>query len=197
MRAKICGITNLNDAIVAIKRGAWALGFNFYEQSPRYIRPDIARHIIEQLPDSIIKIGIFIGCSDEGIERIVNAIGLDLAQIYKDKQDRGHRLKKRMILSLQLDSEEELPAPQVLASYEIILLDASGGTGRLSNWVLAANLAKRYKLILAGGLTVDNIEAAIKTVKPYAVDVASGLESVPGVKDKKLIKKFLERCQHE
>jgi phosphoribosylanthranilate isomerase len=196
MRAKICGITNLEDALLATNNGSWAIGFNFYKNSPRYVSFKKAREITSQLPTHIIKVGILIDYSKE--EALDALEFLDLVQIYQ--HDPLLLDKKRTILSIQASSEAELPE---LEEYGYILLDAPkqqdgllGGTGRLADWALAKKLAKDCKLILAGGLSLANIEEAIKYAQPFAVDVASGVEQCPGVKDPILIKEFLERCKN-
>ncbi len=200
MKAKICGITCLSDALFAAKSGAWAIGFNFYRKSPRYIEEETARFVMNHLPLQIIKVGIFVGESAKKIMSSLDDLGIDLAQVYEDVNV-PEEYKKRMIYSLQITHEKEVPSSQVLEKYGYILLDAPkfhdglmGGTGRCANWALAKKLAKKYQLILAGGLSPENISHAIDEVFPFAVDVASGIESVPGIKDRLLTKQFLEKC---
>ncbi len=202
MRAKICGITTLNDATLAAQQGAWAIGFNFYQQSPRYIQPGQAKGIIEKSPNNVLKIGIFIEQSDKDILSEMDAIGLDLIQIYSPIKA-SKALQQRMILCVQAGYQSELPDKEILQSYGYLLLDAPpypdrllGGTGRQSNWELAKSLAKQHRLILAGGLTAENVTAAIQTVNPYAVDVASGIECRPGIKHTGRMAQFLECCNH-
>lgn len=203
MRAKICGITHLDDARYALEQGAWALGFNFYAKSPRYIQPDAATEIIRQLPESILKVGIVMDVSAYEAAEWMNRVGLDLLQVYGDIKA-PLPLKQRMILALHASTQQELPSHDVLEQYAYVLLDAPkladgllGGTGRLSDWKLAAQLAAQYRLILAGGLTSTNVAAAIKTVRPYAVDVASGVQSSPGRVDYSLLQAFLRQVNHE
>ncbi len=200
MRAKICGITRLQDALYAVEHGAWALGFNFYQKSPRYITFAAAKQLILQLPTNVLKVGIFIEESDEAIENQMQALQLDFAQVYIHKQ-RSPALMKKMLLGLQVASVQDLPDESILNAYAAILLDAPkdrdelwGGTGRKSNWVLASELAKRHRLILAGGLTAEQLHSVIETVQPYAVDVASGIEVAPGQKDASLLQVFLGAC---
>ena len=197
-RAKICGIKTLETGLFAAQAGAWALGFNFYEKSIRSITPDQAQQIILKLPHDVIKVGIFIGKDGAYIEEAITYIGLDFAQVYTDLEVSAP-LKKRMILSLQATCEEDLPSAETLHSYAHVLLDAPkeasgemGGTGRLSNWDLAAKMAKDYSVILAGGLNPSNVSQAIKQVEPYAVDVASGVEHIKGIKDHTLIEQFIK-----
>ena len=200
MKAKICGITNLEDALIAANNGAWAIVFNFYKNSPRFVSLQEAREMTSQLPKHIIKTGILIDYSQD---EMLDALEfLDLVQIYQQNPSLFFD-KKRIILALQASSKDELPASSILQEYGFILLDAPkqqdgllGGTGRLANWDLAKELAKNYKLILAGGLNSSNALAAIKHVKPFAVDVASGVEERPGIKNPLAIKEFLMRCKN-
>lgn len=203
MRAKICGITKLEDALFAVSHGVWALGFNFCGDSPRCISEDAAKGIIEALPKNVIKVGIFVNEMGHEVVRKMEAVGLDFGQVYGDV-DVELCYKRKMILALQAASRDELPAHEVMGAYGYILLDAPkakdglfGGTGRLANWELAAELAKEYKLILAGGLNGGNVAEAIRAVRPFAVDVASGVEASPGVKSEVLVKEFLTVCDHE
>ncbi|WP_207215394.1 phosphoribosylanthranilate isomerase [Rickettsiales endosymbiont of Peranema trichophorum] len=200
MKAKICGITNLEDALLAANNGAWAIGFNFYKHSPRYVPLKKAREISSQLPRDIIKVGVLIDYSKE--EALDVSEFLDLVQIYQQDSSSFFE-KKRIILALQASSKDELPTSSILQQYGFILLDAPkqedglrGGTGRLANWDLAKELTRDYKLILAGGLNNLNVETAIKCVQPFAVDVASGVEERPGSKSPVEVKNFLIRCKN-
>lgn len=199
MLAKICGITSLKDALFCAKLGAWAIGFNFYPNSPRYIHPTDAKLIMDKMPKSIIKIGIFIHQENNTIQDTVEALSLDFAQVY-DAYLQG---SPKTILALQANSLDELPHEKILAQHAYILLDAPpssdgklGGTGRTGNWAIAAELAKKYRLILAGGLQPNNIQQAITAVNPFAVDVASGIESSPGKKDLLLLQNFIQKVNN-
>lgn len=203
MRAKICGITNLADATLAVKHGAWALGFNFYKKSPRYIEPNAATLIIQELPANVLKVGVSIGKEASELSELKSSVGLDLLQVY-EVVEAPSDLKKHLILSVQAMSALDLPSHDELVQYGYLLLDAPksvdglmGGTGRLSNWDLAAELAKKYRLILAGGLTPNTILEAMKFVKPYAVDVASGVQCAPGKLDAQLTQDFLRKVNDE
>lgn len=205
MRAKICGITNLKDALLCIKYNAWAIGFNFYPESSRYISYKSAKNIIQQLPKNIIKIGIFINSHTDKILNHIDTLGLDFAQIYEpDLDNTQHNHKFILGLNFNHESELKLLNKKLLSSYYALLLDAPmssdlllGGTGRIANWDLAKKIAKKYKLILAGGLTPNNIQQAIDYVNPYAIDVASGIEDSPGIKNPILLKQFLVGAKHE
>ncbi|MDP3558921.1 MAG: phosphoribosylanthranilate isomerase [Legionellaceae bacterium] len=203
MRAKICGITTLADAQLAVRLGAWALGFNFYKKSPRFIAPSAAKAIIAELPASVLKVGLLIDEIPRDLEAFMHDVGLDLLQVYT-LLEVPLRLKKRMILGVNVTCQEALPAHAELDQYAYLLLDAPkdsdgvfGGTGRLSNWALATQLAKKYRLFLAGGLNPQNVQAAIQAVDPYAVDVASGVQAVPGRLEPILLTDFLRRVNDE
>jgi phosphoribosylanthranilate isomerase len=203
MKTKICGITNLQDALFSITAGAWALGFNFYKPSKRYVEKSLAKEIIGKLPQSILKVGIFIDESDEEIAAIMNETGLDLAQVYKES-NAPLSMKKNMILSLRPNHLCDLPDSKILNQYGYLLIDAPatsgglyGGTGHKAQWDVACTLARDYRLILAGGLNPENVQEAIKAVYPFAVDVASGTEQSPGMKNHNLINQFLKKVQNE
>ena len=205
MKIKICGLMNLADAQYCCQLNTWALGFNFYPKSPRYISSTVAKEIINALlPCAILKVGIYIGASYDMLLQQMDDIGLDLVQVYAPLSDAPSSFKDRVILSLQAATKHDLPPASVLSSYRYILLDAPkmhndlpGGTGRSANWVLAETMARDYPLILAGGLNADNIRHAIQTVHPYAIDLASGVEKAPGVKDQLEINRLFEECQYD
>lgn len=196
-RVKICGITRLEDARLAIELGASALGFNFYPPSPRYIVPGAAAEIIRQLPPFVASVGVF---ADEGDEEHVAAVAREAS--VTAIQLRGPKLPATnsalagfpLILAVAVGEDfraEELGSTKAAA----FLLDAFhpnllGGTGKTFDWRLA-RAAKQYgNIILAGGLTPENVGQAIREVRPYAVDVASGVESAPGVKDATKLRAF-------
>lgn len=189
-RIKICGITSIDDALAAIDCGAQYLGFNFYRPSPRYIEPEAARGIIEALPSGIIPVGVFVNePGPETVIALLEASGATMAQLHGDESpEYCHRVgPERVIRALRagpgFDPETALEYPA-----DAILLDAFdkklyGGTGRTADWSIAAEVARRAKLFLAGGLSPANIIEAIRIVRPFAVDLNSGVETAPGVKD--------------
>lgn len=203
MRAKICGITQLEDAQYAILRGAWALGFNFYPKSPRFIEPSASKDIIRQLPAGALKVGIAIDIPSADLPELMISTGVDLLQVYEE-MDASPSFKKRMVLAIQASKQDDLPAHDALSEYGYLLLDSPkladglmGGTGRLSNWEFGAQLAKKYRLILAGGLNPQNIQNAMRAVRPYAVDVASGVQLAPGKVSNVLLDHFLRQVNDE
>lgn len=190
VQLKICGITSLADARAALDCGAQYLGFNFYRPSPRYIAPPEARRIIEQLPRAIVSVGIFVNQDQPAdVLELLQASGAQLAQLHGDEtadycaQIGAERVIKALRVGPQFQPRDVLRYPAAA-----ILLDAYdknlyGGTGKTANWELARAAATLIKIFLAGGLSPDNIVAAVRAVAPFAVDVNSGVESAPGRKD--------------
>ncbi|HVV68289.1 MAG TPA: phosphoribosylanthranilate isomerase [Gammaproteobacteria bacterium] len=202
MHIKICGITNLEDALAAYHAGAWALGFNFYPPSPRYITKEAAAEIIKQLPPTLITMGIFINQPLDEILSLKQQIGLTLLQVYEDYSCSA-QLKQEMVLVTRPENTHELPELGPLKDYSMILIDAPkdtsclmGGTGRKANWEVARSLAQRVKLILAGGINPDNAVAAIQQVQPFALDICSGIESSPGKKNLNLMRQLFEKVKN-
>jgi phosphoribosylanthranilate isomerase len=190
VRVKICGITNFEDARDAINLGADALGFNFYKRSPRYLEPAKAKPIIEALPPLISLVGIFADeFSPERIRTIAHAVGLGTIQLHGSESP--EYIKKisevRIIKAFRIN---ETFAVSQLTAYQVgaYLLDAHdskqlGGTGKTFDWDVAVQAKQYGRVILAGGLSPENIADAILRVRPYAVDVCSAIESEPGKKD--------------
>lgn len=193
-KVKICGITNLEDALASAKFGADALGFNFYGKSPRYISPEKAGEIIEKLPKKILKVGVFVNESLEKILEIIKTAKLDAAQLHgEETPEFARRLKAKTNLEIvkAFRVSESFKIEDVLR-YEVdaVLIDAyspseHGGTGETFDWEVAKKVRRIFPtLYLAGGLNDDNIVKAISEVAPFAVDVCSCLESEKGIKDK-------------
>jgi len=200
-RVKICGITNLEDAVVAIKAGADELGFNFYLESPRYIFPLRAREIIDQLPISILKVGVFVNETIETIAAIAVIADLDLIQLHGDEDsafvaDLKARAELPVIKAFRV-TPDFLPESVLNCQADAILLDGysskeRGGTGDIVDWNVAQRVSDIVQVLyLAGGLSSDNVAEAINKVRPYAVDVCSRIESEPGKKDADKLKRFI------
>jgi len=195
---KICGITNLDDALAAAKAGADALGFIFYSKSPRCVSPRQARGIISELPRTVAKVGVFVNDDPERIEEIAGTCGLDLIQLHGDETpDYCRRFPASMLI--KAFSPRSAADLKRLDDYSVqaILVDAFapglyGGTGKTSNWELARAIGERGLLILSGGLNSGNIREAIAAVSPDAVDINSGVESAPGRKDHYKITEIIE-----
>lgn len=195
---KICGLTRLEDALVAAECGAHALGFIFYPRSPRYLPPAEAKELISRLPTEIVRVGVFVNEKVETVKEIRDFCGLDLLQLHGDESpDYCRQFSPSLIIrAVSPRTEDDLP---LLENYSCraILLDSRegklyGGTGRPSNWELGVRIRERFPLILAGGLNAVNVSEAIKTVAPQAVDINSGVESAPGVKDPEKIRAVID-----
>lgn len=203
MRIKICGITHLDDALNACELGAFALGFNFFRNSPRYIDPEQANLIISQLPPTVLTVGIFINEPLNHLLRLQQQIGLSLLQVYENFHCTLEQ-KKAMMLAIQPKDFTQLPSLPILQDYALTLIDAPqdasclmGGTGRLANWEVASYLAKHTSLVLAGGIGIHNMQAAITQVKPFALDICSGSESAPGKKDLHKMREIFKQAKEQ
>lgn len=202
---KICGITNLEDALAAVDAGADALGFNFYARSSRFIKPTAAREIIEELPAAVLTVGVFVNASGpEDVGRIAEESGVGAVQLHGDESPAYcAALKSRFLIKALRAGADFVPESALEYAADAILLDAfdphaRGGTGRSFDWQLARRTAQLVpKLFLAGGLTVENIEHAINVAKPYAVDACSGLECAPGRKDALRVRAFIKAAKEK
>lgn len=199
-RVKVCGITTGEDARRAVDLGADALGFVFYPPSPRYVRPEEAAKIIQALPPFVATVGVFVDRSFEEIDGVVAMCGLTTVQLHGcEAPDFCARFHVKVIKAFRVRDAE---LPEDLARYrtDALLLDTyrkgiPGGTGIPFTWEVAVE-AKRYgRVILAGGLTCENVQQAIETVRPYAVDVSSGVERSPGEKDPVRLAEFLRKAK--
>lgn len=199
---KICGLPNLEDTLAAIDAGADFLGFNFYPQSPRYLSYEKAQKIFEEIPPNIPKVGVFVNEEYENVVDLTQLLSLDYLQFHGDENPEFcAQMAHPWWKAIRLQNEDDI---QKIGSYdsEWVLIDAFvkgsyGGTGQKPDWDLckrAKNLGK--KIFLAGGLTPENVQLAIATVQPYAVDVASGVESKPGKKDLKKMEDFISKAKH-
>jgi len=198
-RVKICGITNVEDALQAAACGADALGFVFYAKSPRCVSPQQARAIIAELPPLVTTVGLFVNAESETIRETASHCGLDRVQLHGDETPDACRLSPlRVIKALRIRDAASLARAD---EYPVaLLLDAwsdqvYGGSGQSFDWQLARELAGRRPIILAGGLTPENVAAAVSRVKPYAIDVSSGVERSPGQKDHLKVAEFIRRAR--
>ena len=198
---KICGITNLNDARHAIECGADALGFNFYRESARYIDPEQAKTVIDQLPGGARLIGVFVDEDIDAVIDIASACNLNGVQLHGDENAaylKELRVRSGLPVIKAFRAGPGFTLDAVLASgANAVLLDAhakdlNGGTGKITDWHLAAKMRSIVgKLYLAGGLSAENVADAIAAVRPYAVDACSLLESEPGRKDHEKVARFV------
>jgi phosphoribosylanthranilate isomerase len=198
LRIKICGITSHADAFAAAEAGAHALGFMFYERSPRAISPAAAAEIIRQLPPFVAKVGVFVDAPQEFIRQTISQCGLDTLQFHGGESSAFcSQFDLRTIKAFRVRGEEtlrELPAYETSAwLLDSFVPDQFGGTGAKFNWELASAAKKLGRpIILAGGLTPENVGEAVRQVQPYGVDVSSGVEAKPGRKDHGKIRAFVE-----
>jgi phosphoribosylanthranilate isomerase len=210
--AKICGITNTEDALASVEAGADLLGFVFYQPSPRFVQPERAREIVRvarALAPGLRFVGVFV---DEPVERmraVMQLCNLDLVQLHgAEPPHMVEELSPGCYKSLRpLDSHD---ATALLGRYRGIahrnvpafIVDAFnptlfGGTGKRADWTIAHTIAREFPVLLAGGLTPENVGMAIASVRPWGVDVSSGVERVPGLKDHGKIRRFLEMAKNE
>jgi phosphoribosylanthranilate isomerase len=200
MRVKICGITNLKDALAAAELGADAVGFVFYPESPRCVEPQTVKNIIRQLPPFVTTVGVFANQGEGEIRRTVEECGLEIIQLQgNEPPDLCMRLGYRVIKAIRVRDRASLNR---MIPYRVraFVLDTYregqlGGTGETFDWNLAVEAKKFGKIILAGGLTPSNVKQAIELVHPSGVDVSSGVEEAVGKKDHQKIKQFIETAQ--
>jgi phosphoribosylanthranilate isomerase len=191
---KICGITRVEDAQAAVEAGAHALGFVFWRDSPRFVDPFHARAIVRTLPAFVTTVGVFVNQPPEYAAGVASLVPLDAVQLHGDEAvESAARIGRPIIKALTLDVASQ---PERLASWPAavtILLDANdpvrrGGTGRAVDWDGASAVAAARRVVLAGGLTPENVARAIDRVRPFGIDVSSGVERSPGVKDHERIR---------
>lgn len=198
VRVKICGITNVEDALFACELGADAIGLNFYSESPRCISPFTARKITQKLPPLVTTVGVFVNWQAASVTALASALQLSTVQLHGDEPP--HLVteiarKLSVIKALHLEKGSALPAFGKYRAATAFLLDAAhsgqyGGTGRTTDWSAARTATRSHRILLAGGLTPENVAEAILTVRPYAVDVTSGVEGKPGKKDHNKLRAF-------
>ena len=196
LKVKICGVTRLEDALAAVRLGADALGFNFWPRSKRYVSPADARAIVRRLPPLVTAVGVFVDPTRDEVLRAFDATGVVMAQLHGDETpELCASLPLPVLKAIRVADARSLAA---LASYEVrgFVLDAPsagyGGSGKTFDWSLVAEVAREMPVVLAGGLGPENVAAAVRTVRPWAVDVASGVESAPGVKDEEKMRLFID-----
>lgn len=198
---KICGLTNPEDAAVAVDAGARALGFVCYRKSPRYVEPKVIKAIVATLPPFVVPVGVFVNEEAQTVRALLDDTGLMLAQLHGDESAAYcEQLGRPALKAVRLKDRSgflALAECRGRAAIRGFLVDAYseaayGGTGQVVDWNLAAEVAKVSTVLLAGGLTPENVGAAIRAVRPYGVDVSSGVEQSPGRKDHDKVRAFLD-----
>lgn len=200
IRVKICGITNVEDALHAAQVGADALGFVFHEASPRYVFPEQAAAIIAALPPFIQAVGLFVNAPVEQVNAVAEQCRFDLVQLHGDEPpEYCAQVGRRVIKAFRV---KDINSLEPIRNYRVAghLLDAYspaayGGTGVTFNWDIVREAEKYGPIILAGGLTPDNVRQAVEKVKPYGVDVSGGVESSTGKKDPVKVREFIRRAK--
>jgi len=203
MRVKVCGITTYRDASLALDAGVDALGFNFFSRSPRFIEPLEARSVIRRLPPFTVSVGIFVNRAEPAaVAEVAREAGVQVLQLHGDESPEFCRRLHGwpLIKVLRLDGG---PVKEDLRQFPVqaFLIDAKddvrfGGTGRAADWALAEVVRKIRPVILAGGLRPENVGEAIRIVRPYGVDVCSGVETSPGMKDAAKLIAFMDEVRN-
>ena len=196
---KICGMTRVSDALHAVREGATAIGFVFWKGSPRYVEPDVAGEIAAALPSTVTTVGVFVDESVEGIRETVRMAGVRMVQLHGEEPvSYADRLGQPVMRAVTLDNA--IAIEQTWPKGTTLLLDSTDparqGSGRaVVDWARAMDIARDRRVVLAGGLTPDNVAEAIMTVRPIGVDVSSGVESAPGVKDLDKVARFVANAR--
>lgn len=196
-RIKICGITRLEDAESACDAGVDALGFVFWPASPRAIEVEAARAIVRTLPPYVTAVGVFVDAAPDDVNGIVSQVGLQAAQLHgHEPSSSWRRICVPVTKSVAVSGATTASVFDGWPSGVLPLLDAAdpdrhGGTGMTLDWTVAASLAASRRVVLAGGLRPGNVEEAVRRVRPWAVDVSSGVERARGIKDRDLIRQFV------
>ncbi len=198
VKIKICGITNLEDAVNSVKAGCNALGFIFYRKSPRYITPEKASQIIKHIPPHILKIGVFVNAKEKAIKRTAKLCNLDMLQFHGTespefcKKFKGYKIIKAFRVKDKIELKDLLNYKPFAYLFDTFVKSKVGGTGKKFNWMLVRHLSGfRKPIFLSGGLNEKNVKEAIKQVRPDWLDVSSSVEIKPGKKDYKKVKKFI------
>ncbi len=204
IKVKICGITNSEDARAAVEAGADALGFVLHRKSPRCVPVDVVKAIVAALPPFVLPVGVFVNEEAATVREVMDQCGLALAQLHgEETASYCETLGRPILRAIRLRGPGDLLA---LAEYKGraqvrgFLVDAFsekeyGGTGQVADWGLAAEAAKSAQILLAGGLTPENVQEAIRQVRPYGVDVSSGVEASPGKKDHAKVGAFIRAAR--
>ena len=200
VKVKVCGMTSLKDALVAVEEGADAVGFIFYKKSPRSVTMKTVREIVLELPPFVDTVGVFVDETAEQINKIADYCNLDIIQLHGDESPTFcKKIRRRVIKAFRI---KDMQSVEKLSGFLVcgFLLDTfsenlHGGTGKVFDWNLVLPAKKFGPVIMAGGLTPNNVQQAVRQVRPYGVDVCSGVESEPGIKDHKKVRAFLKNAK--
>jgi len=203
VRIKICGITSAADAQAAIEAGANLIGFNFYQKSPRHISEDQAAEIRPRLPKKVKAVGIFVNGLPADVIALRSSLSLDAVQLHGDESPETVAEIAPVvpvIKAFRVEAEFPITTLDEYSKAFAFLFDAAhtdqyGGTGRTTDWDVARRASLKHRIILAGGLKLENVAAAVRIVRPYGIDVASGVESSPGKKDHELLREFIKEVR--
>lgn len=207
MKIKVCGLTRKQDVELAVELGAWALGFIFYEKSPRAILAGNVRKLLSEVPTNIKTVGVFVNEPISSIRKSVETSGITAVQLHGEESPEFCVTLKKELPQIEIikairpkDAQDLRHFSNFLPLIQAVLLDtysphARGGTGQIADWTLAAQAKALGPLILAGGLNTENVQAAIEAVHPDAIDVSSGLEDAPGIKSESKMKNFFKNAQ--
>lgn len=204
IKIKICGITNVEDALVAVEAGADALGFVFHRSSPRCVEARTVKRIAAELPPFVLPVGVFVNEDVKVVRDLMDECGFALAQLHGDENaSYCETLGRPVLKAIRLcDRGSFLALGEYIGRAQVrgFVVDAFsenayGGTGLTADWTLAKEVAKAATVLLAGGLTSENVQEAIRTVRPYGVDVSSGVEASPGRKDRTKIQAFIQAAR--
>jgi phosphoribosylanthranilate isomerase len=205
---KICGITRADDARVAVESGAGAIGFLFWPGSPRVITPAVARRIVRTLPPFVTPVGVFVNQAAREINAVADEVGLGAVQLHGDETAADASAIERPVVKAVTLAGDDADVEAAVGAWPdsvVLLVDAAdaerrGGTGRLADWANAARVARRRPVLLAGGLGPENVGEAIRRVAPFGLDVSSGVESSPGIKDHQRLRALFQaigRASHD
>jgi phosphoribosylanthranilate isomerase len=202
-RVKICGLTRWEDADLAVRLGADAIGFVLWDRSPRHITPAEVAEISARLPPLVTRVGVVVDMPAPALAEASRVAGLDAVQLHGDEPVAQYAsVARRMVKAVMLEQEDDIASALALPPEVTVLIDAAdrtrrGGTGQRANWTFAAQVARARPVILAGGLTAETVGEAIDRVRPWAVDVSSGVEEAPGVKSARRMERFFQAVAAE
>ena len=200
VKVKVCGMTSLKDALVAVEGGADAVGFIFYKKSPRSVTMKTVREIVLELPPFVDTVGVFVDETAEQINKIADYCNLDIIQLHGNESPTFcKKIRRKVIKAFRI---KDMQSVKKISNFQVsgFLLDTfsenlHGGTGKVFDWNLALPAKKFGPVIMAGGLTPNNVQQAVRQIRPYGVDVCSGVESEPGIKDHKKVRAFLNNAK--